>query len=166
MYLQCFLMPMSLPENPFGPGMATLVPIVWPVAPSPVRKKSPAFLVKVPAGFPLPSADYAEAGLDLNDYLIRNRPATFLFDVAGDSMRGVGILDGDKIVVDRAIEARHGMIIVAIINGEHTVKRLHAKDGVVELRAENPRYSTIKLKEGEELFVFGVVVGVVRKLGS
>lgn len=157
---------MSHFEDPLGPGSATLVPIIWPVAPDPVRKKSPAFLVKVPAGFPSPAADYVESGLDLNEYLIRNRPATFLFDVCGDSMRGVGIMDGDKIVVDRSVQATHGMIVVAIVNGEHTVKRLYAKDGEVELRSENPRYRPIRLREGEELFVFGVVVGVVRKIGS
>lgn len=79
-------------------------------------------------------------------------------------MCGVGIFDGDKIVVDRSMEARHGMIIVAILNGEHTIKRLHITQDSVELRPENPCYSPIRLKEHEELVVFGVVVGVVRKL--
>lgn len=87
-----------------------------------------------------------------------------MFDVCGDSMRNASILDGDKIVVDRSVEARHGDIIVAVLNGEHTVKRLYAKDGIVELRAENAAYRPIRIREGEELHVFGVVVGVVRNM--
>jgi DNA polymerase V len=144
--------------------LPTLVPVVWPVHPAPQSKELPQFLVKCPQGFPSPAADYVESGLDLNDYLVKHRASTFIFDVCGDSMRGAGIFDGDKIVVDRSMEARHGAIIVAILNSEHTVKRLHISQDGVELRAENPRYSPIRLQEGEELTVFGVVVGVVRKL--
>jgi DNA polymerase V len=142
----------------------TLVPVIWPVNPSPEAKASPRFLVKCPAGFPSPAADYVESGLDLNDYLVKHRAATFIFDVCGDSMCSVGIYDGDKIVVDRSVEARHGMIIVAIVNGEHTIKRLHITGNGIELWPENPCYSPIRLKEHEELVVFGVVVGVVRKM--
>ena len=142
----------------------TLVPVIWPVNPLPEAKASPRFLVKCPAGFPSPAADYVESGLDLNDYLVKHRAATFIFDVCGDSMCGVGIYDGDKIVVDRSVEARHGMIIVAIVNGEHTIKRLHITPDGIELWPENPCYRPIRLKEHEELVVFGVVVGVVRKL--
>lgn len=144
-------------------ALSTLVPIVWPAKPG-KPKETPLFLVKCPAGFPSPAADYVESGLDLNDYLVKHRASTFMFDVCGDSMRNIGIFDGDKIVVDRSVEARHGNVIVAILNGEHTVKRLFAKDGIVELRAENPMYRPIRIKEAEELHVFGVVVGVVRNL--
>lgn len=142
----------------------TLVPVIWPVNLAPKSKGAPHFLVKCPAGFPSPAADYVESGLDLNDYLVKHKAATFIFDVCGDSMCSVGIFDGDKIVVDRSVEARHGMIIVAILNGEHTIKRLHITEDCVELRPENPCYSPIRLKEHEELVVFGVVVGIVRKL--
>ena len=142
----------------------TLVPVIWPVNPAPKAKESPLFLVKCPAGFPSPAADYVESGLDLNDYLVKHRAATFIFDVCGDSMCGVGIYDGDKIVVDRSVEARHGMIVVAVINGEHTIKRLLITSKGVQLRPENPCYRPIYIKEHEELVVFGVVVGVVRKL--
>lgn len=69
----------------------TLVPVIWPVNPSPKAKESPLFLVKCPAGFPSPAADYVESGLDLNDYLVKHRAATFIFDVCGDSMCGVGM---------------------------------------------------------------------------
>lgn len=141
----------------------TLVPVIWPLKPtgSPII---PAFRVKCPAGFPSPAADYCESGLDLHEYLVKHRAATFIFDVCGDSMKNVGIFDGDKIVVDRAIEAKSGDIIVAILNGEHTVKRVHITPHGIELRPENHLYQTILLGEAEELIVFGVVVGVVRKL--
>lgn len=79
-------------------------------------------------------------------------------------MIGAGIFDGDKIIVDRAVEARHGMIVVAILNGEHAIKRLHVGRDGIELRPENPCYRPIRIREHEELTVFGVVVGVVRKL--
>jgi DNA polymerase V len=142
----------------------TLVPVIWPLNPLPEAKASPRCLVKYPAGFPSPAADYVDSGLDLNDYLVKHRAATFIFDVCGNSMCSVGIYDGDKIVVDRAVEARHGMIIVAMVNGEHTIKRLHITGNRIELWPENPCYLPIRLKAHEELVVFGVVVGVVRKL--
>lgn len=112
---------------------------------------------KVPAGFPSPAADYAYKSIDLNEHLIRNKEATFVFRVKGDSMTGVGINEGDELLVDRSIEPRHGHIVVAILNGDFTVKRLHQRGGVVKLIAENPRYAPIVLKDGQELVVWGVV---------
>jgi len=79
-------------------------------------------------------------------------------------MSGAGILDGDKVLVDRAIEPRHGHIVIAVINNDYTLKRLYRRTGVIELRAENPAYRPIRLKEAEELQVWGVVIGVIRKL--
>ena len=112
---------------------------------------------KVPAGFPSPAADYAYKSIDLNEHLIRNKEATFVFRVKGDSMTGVGINEGDELLVDRSIEPRHGHIVVAVLNGDFTVKRLHQRGGVVKLIAENPRYAPIVLKDGQELVVWGVV---------
>lgn len=118
---------------------------------------------KIPAGFASPAADCLENSLDINAYLIRHRAASFYFSVEGSSMSGAGILDGDKVLVDRAVEPRHGHIVVAVINQEYTLKRLYQRGGVLELRAEDPAYPSIRLKEGEEMQVWGVVVGVVRK---
>lgn len=112
---------------------------------------------KVPAGFPSPAADYAYKSIDLNEHLIRNKEATFVFRVKGDSMSAVGINEGDELLVDRSIEPRHGHIVVAVLNGDFTVKRLHQRGGVVKLIAENPRYAPIVLKDGQELVVWGVV---------
>lgn len=121
---------------------------------------------RMSAGFPSPATDYTEEALDLNTYLVRNKPATFMFSVKGDSMIGASIEDGDKVVVDRALNPRHNDIVVAVLNGEYTIKRLFKRMGCVELRPENPAYQPIKFKDGSELQVWGVVVGVVRRYPS
>jgi len=121
---------------------------------------------RISAGFPSPAADYAEEGLDLNDYLVRNKPATFMFTVRGDSMIGASIEEGDKVVVDRAMTPKHDDIVVAVVEGEYTIKRLYKHQGRVELRPENPAYSPIIFNDGVELLVWGVVVGVVRRYSS
>lgn len=121
---------------------------------------------RISAGFPSPAADYTEEGLDLNDYLVRNKPATFMFTVKGESMIGASIEDGDKVVVDRAMTPKHGDIVVAVVEGEYTIKRLYKHQGRLELRPENPAYSPIVFNEGMELLIWGVVVGVVRRYRS
>ena len=115
------------------------------------------------AGFPSPAGDYAEDGLDLNTYLIQNKPATFMFTVRGESMIVAGIHDGDKVVVDRALKAKHNDIVIAVVDGEYTIKRLYKYRGRIELRPENPSYSPITFTDGQELQIWGVVVGVVRR---
>ncbi len=123
----------------------------------------PLLLQRIPAGFPSPAEEYAESALDLNTYLVRNKTATFFFRVIGDSMTGAHIHDGDLLVVDRSIEPRHGHIVLAVINNEYTVKRLHRLNGVIELHAENPAYSPLCFKEHDELQVWGVVTGAVSR---
>ncbi len=119
---------------------------------------------KVAAGFPSPAADHTRQRIDLNEHLIRNREATFIFRVKGDSMTGIGIYDGDELLVDRSIEPRHGNIVLAVVNQDFTVKRLYHRDGVVQLIAENALYPPIKLKENEELVIWGVVTRNLHKL--
>ncbi|SNX29491.1 DNA polymerase V [Polynucleobacter meluiroseus] len=121
---------------------------------------------RMSAGFPSPAADYAEEGLDLNHYLVQNKPATFMFTVKGDSMLGAGICDADKVVVDKALKPKHKDIVVAVVNGEYTIKRLYQMRGRIELQPENPRYEPITFNEGSELQIWGVVVGVVRKYSN
>ena len=75
-------------------------------------------LHRVQAGFPSPATDYIEEGLDLNDYLVRHRAASFLFTVQGYSMQGAGIVDGDKVVVDRSIDPQHNHIVIAVVDGD------------------------------------------------
>lgn len=119
---------------------------------------------RIPAGFPSPAAEYTEAGLDLNDYLIPHKAATFLFTVVGNSMSKAGILDGDKVVVDRSVTPRHGHIVIAVLNGEYTIKRLYMRGSVIELRPENPDFQPIRLSGEDELQIWGVVSGCIRKL--
>lgn len=121
---------------------------------------------RISAGFPSPAADYAEEGLDLNDYLVRNKPASFMFTVKGDSMMNAGIVEGDKVIVDRSVNAKSKDIVVAVVNGEYTIKRLYKAANKIELRPENPAYQPIVFKEGSELEIWGVVVGVVRRYGN
>ena len=130
-------------------------------SPAPCRQRQ--LTHKISAGFPSPASDYIEDGLDLNDYLVHNKTASFLFTVTGNSMSGAGILDGDKVIVDRSVNPVHGKIVIAVINAEYTLKRLYNLHGIIELRAENETYPPIRMIEGQELEIWGVVVGVVRK---
>lgn len=123
------------------------------------------FMHKVSAGFPSPATDYIEEGLDLNSYLVRNPLATFMFTVAGLSMRDVGILNGDKLVVDRSRNAKHGDIVVAVLEGEYTVKQLHRRGGRVALLAANPEFKPIIMGDDRVLEVWGVVTGSLRRYG-
>lgn len=124
----------------------------------------PLFQHKVAAGFPSPAAEHMEKGLDLNIYLVQHKEASFFFQVIGDSMSGVGILENDLVLVDRSVTPQHGHCVLAVIDGDYTLKRLHLARGEIELHAENPSYKPIRMNEETELQVWGVVTGVVRKL--
>jgi len=125
----------------------------------------PLFLSKVPAGFPSPADDYIEGKLDLNEHLIKHKVATFFVRVTGDSMLGAGIHDGDLLIVDRALEAQDKSVVVAVVNGEFTVKRIKKEHGRVWLMPENKSYQPMEMKEGSELEIWGVVTNVIHKLG-
>jgi DNA polymerase V len=123
----------------------------------------PIFLANVQAGFPSPAEGYLDKTLDLNELLIAHPAATFFVRVAGDSMRDAGIVSGDTLVIDRAVQAGDGSIVVAILNGEFTVKRLRKKGGKILLAPENPAYPMIEVKEGTDFQVWGVVTYVIHK---
>ena len=123
-----------------------------------------SFFASVHAGFPSPAADHSQKRIDLNEHLIRNKEATFLFRVRGDSMTGIGIYEGDTLLVDRSIDPRHNAIVLAVLNNEFTIKRLHRRGGVVKLVSENPIYPPIQMKQGEELSIWGVVTFNLHKL--
>ena len=105
----------------------------------------------VRAGFPSPAEDFAIQRLELGDLLIEHPQASFLLRVAGPSMRELGIDDGDLVVVDRALRPRHGQIVVAVIEGDFTIKKLFKTAGMVRLKAGNPTYPDIVPKEGQTL---------------
>jgi DNA polymerase V len=126
----------------------------------------PYFDGRVPAGFPSPAEDYLEIPLDLNDFLVENKAATFLMRVDGDSMRDAGILDGDLLVVNRAAIASSGSVVVVALNGEYTVKRLRREKDCVWLDPANPNYKPLRVDVGEDLHVFGVVKHSIHTLKS
>ena len=128
------------------------------------RQYLPLDATKVSAGFPSPAADYVDGRLDINEYLVRNPVSTFFFPVEGDSMEGAEIFDGDILVVDRSIKARHGHIVIAFIDGERLVKRLYNRGGKVALVAENKKYPPLVVHDGNELTVWGVVVGKFKRM--
>lgn len=146
-----------------GPGLPPGVFVPLPDAP---RLLLPFDGVKVSAGFPSPAADYEDARLDINEYLVRNPVSTFFFAVQGDSMQGAEIFDGDILVVDRSVRARHGHIVIAFINGERLVKRLHRRGRRVALVAENSLYPPLEIQDGMELEVWGVVVGKFKRFAA
>ena len=123
----------------------------------------PLFSCSVSAGFPSPADDYIDRQLDLNELLIANPLATFFVRVAGDSMSGAGIQHDDILVIDRSIEAISGKIVIAIVDGELTVKRLLKRSGSYLLVAEHPDYPPIELAGDMSLEVWGVVTSVIHQ---
>ena len=125
-------------------------------------KELPYFEAKVPAGFPSPAADYEENQLDLNKHLIKNPAATFFVRVSGDSMIGAGIHDGDLLIVDRSLDPRDKNVVIAVIDGELTVKRIRIQKKKVFLVPENENYTIINVSDREDFSIIGKVVSVFR----
>src|SRR5687767_15981529 len=115
-------------------------------------------------GFGAAADDYAERGIDLNEELIKNKPATFFFRMNGDAMTDAGIFDNDVIIVDRSLKPVHGKIIVAILNGELLVRRFHKNFSSAFLLPENPRLKPINLAEFNDFSVWGVITYVIHPL--
>ncbi|MCC5832328.1 MAG: translesion error-prone DNA polymerase V autoproteolytic subunit [Chlamydiales bacterium] len=125
--------------------------------------KLPFYESLVPAGFPSPADDYLERQLDLHDLLVEHPEATFFVRVEGDSMMGAGMRSGDVLIVDRSLKAAHGKIVVALLNGEFTVKRLIFKGDKIHLAAENPRFPPLEITEESDFQVWGVVTYVIHR---
>ena len=124
----------------------------------------PYLLSRISAGFPSPADDYIENNLSLSELLIRNHLSTFLMKTSGDSMVDVGINDGDILVVDRSIEPKNRDIVIAILEGNLTVKRLLFKaSGSVLLKSENTAYKDIKISESADLEIWGVVTSAIHQ---
>ncbi|WP_367404911.1 LexA family protein [Kocuria marina] len=124
-----------------------------------------AVLLRVPAGFPSPAQDSFDDGrIDLNDVLIRDVTSTFILRVTGDSMQGVGIYDGDEVLVDRSLTPRDGDVVIAVVDGDFTIKTLRLHPEKVVLHPENPAYPDVVVGGLSELVVWGVVVHSIRHL--
>ncbi|NDV26389.1 LexA family transcriptional regulator [Desulfovibrio sp. JC010] len=127
------------------------------------RTKLPLLLSEVAAGFPSPADDYIDKKMDLNEQLISNKAATFLMRAYGDSMHDANIREGDILVVDRSMDSRNNSIIIAVVNGELTVKRIRQQDGRLYLIPENPDYSPLEITAETSFEIWGVVTYIIHK---
>lgn len=125
------------------------------------RINIPLFLNTVKAGFPSPADDYIESKIDFNDYLIKHPAATFCVRVSGDSMINASINNGDILIVDRSITPSSNKIIVAIVNGEFTIKRFVKLYGRLFLLPDNPAYKPIEILPEIDFEIWGVVTHVI-----
>jgi DNA polymerase V len=118
---------------------------------------------RVCAGFPSPAEDLGAQRIDLTQVLVTHPQATYFMRASGHSMVEAGIFDNDIIVVDRAIKPRHNHVVVAIVDGDFTVKRLYQRAGRVKLKAANPTFPDIVPKEGQTIEVWGVVTSSIKQ---
>ncbi len=126
-------------------------------------QRLPMLQGRVRAGFPSPAEDMQESSLSLDQILITHPQATYLMRVRGLSMVEAGIFDNDLVVVNRALKPRHNCIVVAVVDGEFTVKYLHQRNGRIRLKAANPTFPDIVPKEGQTVEVWGVVTSSTRQ---
>ena len=115
-------------------------------------------------GFGAAADDYMERGVDLNEQLIKNKPATYFFRMKGDAMKEAGIFDNDVLIVDRSLKLANGKIIVAVLNGELLVRRFHKNFSSAFLVPENTRYKNINLAEFSDFSLWGVVTYVIHQV--
>lgn len=128
------------------------------------KAKRPLFESRVAAGFPSPAEDYIDKKLDLNELLVPHPASTFFVRVEGDSMLGAGIHSGDILVVDRSIKASDGKVIIAVLEGELTVKRFKRKNNRILLLPENKDYDPIEVTPEQNFEVWGVVTNVIHSV--
>ena len=134
------------------------------LAENPTSFKVPMFGHTIRAGFPSPADDYVADRLDLNDHLMPRKEASYLLTVSGESMVGVGIHDGDILVVARSLTPANGKVVIAILDGQFTVKTLEKNRGKIRLLPANPDFEPIELKDEQELQIWGVVTSVIHSL--
>jgi DNA polymerase V len=137
------------------------VSILGPVATG--GAEIPYFLPSVPAGFPSPAQDHIEQRISLDELFGLHRPQIYLARVGGDSLQGVGILDGDLVLIDKAAKAKRGDVLIACVNGEPLLKILGGDQHQVILLSANPKYPPRYVLEAEEFQVWGVYVGLCRQ---
>ncbi|MBK8495576.1 MAG: translesion error-prone DNA polymerase V autoproteolytic subunit [Chitinophagaceae bacterium] len=113
-------------------------------------------------GFGAAADDYMERGIDLNEQLIRNKPATYFMRVSGSSMINACIHDGDIVIVDRSIKPVSGKIVIAVVDGEMLIRRLEKTMNRVRLIPETPKLSPIEVSEFSDLVIWGVVTYVIK----
>ena len=129
-----------------------------------IPMKLPLYSCKISAGFPSPADDHLEKKLDLNSHLIKHPAATFFVRVNGDSMINAGINDNDILIVDRSLKPSHGKIVIAVVDGQMTVKRLYKQSGKLILMPENNSFKPIEVTESMSIEIWGVVVTAIHSL--
>ena len=117
----------------------------------------------VPAGFPSPADDFIEMEINLQDYIVKNKEATFCVKVEGTSMTKAGINTGDIIIVDRSLNPKHNDIVLAVIDGEFTVKRLAVNNESIYLMPENDSFSPIQINEAMDFQIWGIITHIIHK---
>ena len=132
-----------------------------PVSSAPLLAR--LLLNRVCAGFPSPAEDLGAQRIDLAQVLITHPQATFILRARGHSMMEAGIFDNDLLVVNRALVPRHRHIVVAVVDGDFTVKRLYQLGGRIKLQAANPTFPDIVPRDGQLLEVWGVVTACVKQ---
>ncbi len=128
------------------------------------KYKIPLFMNPVSAGLPSITEDYVEGKIDLNHYLIKHPSATFLVRVMGDSMIDAGIHPNDLLIVDRAIAPTNGKVVIAVVNGELTVKRIRLDNQKLFLMPDNINYQPLQIQAEMDFQVWGVVTNVIHRL--
>jgi len=118
----------------------------------------------VSAGFPSPAEDYIELGIDLNKYLIKNPISTFFLRVSGNSMNNAGIFNNDLLIIDRSINHHPGNIVIALLDGEFTLKRLIKEKNNYYLKADKENYPAINLYEYVDIQIWGVAIYSIHDL--
>ena len=136
---------------------------------SSLNECSPTLLIPlvketISAGFPSPAEDYIELGIDLNKYLIKNPISTFFLRVSGNSMNNAGIYNNDLLIIDRSINPKPGHIVVALLDGEFTLKRLIKRQDNYYLRADKENYPAINLYEYIDIQIWGVATYSIHEL--
>lgn len=145
---------------PYFDGMIVGQPIPFKAQ---THRRVPMASASVQAGFPSPADDHLESSLDLNEHLVSNPAATFFVRVQGNSMKDAGIVDGDTLIVDRSVTPKDRQIVIAMLDGEFTVKRLRERGKRVFLQAENSEFAPIEISENQELTIWGVVTFVIHR---
>ncbi len=144
--------------------LVTLTQCPLPLCIGPAKVSIPLASEYVSAGFPSPADDYIDVGIDLNEVLVRHPTSTFFLRVSGHSMNGAGIQNGDLLVIDRSLDAKPGHVVVAIIDGAFTLKRLTRHNGFLYLEADNPSHPQLDLQHYENIQIWGVAVYSIHSL--
>jgi len=125
------------------------------------KTKIKLYTTSISAGFPSPAEDHMDVSLDINEYLVKHPSSTFYIYVKGDSMINAGIFDGDLMIVDRSLEVKSNSIVVAVINGEFTVKKIKKDSGNIYLIPDNKNYKPILLEDSMDFQIWGIVTHTI-----